>query len=596
VFQLQALPSLAAFGLSASLIFGIGQERRLEEHVVVTAAAYPIPFESMARTVHVITREQIERLPVRSIAELLNYAAGFDLQSRGPFGIQADLSLRGSAFSQVLVLIDGVRINDSQTAHHNADFPVQLQDLERVEILLGPGSSVHGADALGGAINLITLSGGGRGKAAFSLGEHGLQEAGFRLPFQLSGITQVVSASGIRSSGFMPNRDFRTVAVSSKTEWHKTNSFAFSHVGKEFGAAGFYGPSPSREWTGQTLASYQRTKKGVTAGAHYRMHSDRFLWDVRHPDILENTHRTHSAGMQLKTQLTVNEQTSLSLGGETGGDWISSSNLGKHGFVKNSLFGEIQWKRGQTAVVSPGLRYDNYSRFGSAFSPGASAAVWVSPRFRLRSSAGHAFRVPTFTELYYRDPGHEGGRVLLPEKAWGAEAAADWLPGPGWMGSFTFSSRSEKDVIDWVRENASDKWISANLRARVTRAWEMNLHHVRDSGHFLEIQYIFLSSTAPSVDLLSKYALDFARHSWSAAGALALPWGLNLGQRTAYRLRSVGMGYWVVDARLSRRFGQVLFRVDGSNMLNRQYQAVRGVDMPGRWLQLGIDVELPVRP
>jgi outer membrane cobalamin receptor len=577
----------------------MAEERSLEEHLIVTAAAYPVPFESLTRTVHVIDRRQIEKLPILSVADLLSYAAGLDLQSRGPFGVQADLSLRGSDFSQVLVLVDGVRINDSQTAHHNADFPVQLQDVERVEILLGPGSSVHGADAVGGAINIITISGGGQGSARFSLGQHGLQEAAFRLPFRSAGATQVISASAIQSSGFASDRDFETFTLSSKTEWGETASLSLAHAGKEFGAAGFYGPSPSREWTGQTLAAfrsrlYWNPKRDVTVGSHYRTHRDRFIWDIRHPEILENHHRTHSAGLQLKGRLILGEQGSLSLGGETGADWIESTNLGRHRFVRNSLFGEAQWKRGQTAVISSGLRYDHYSRFGSAFSPGASGAIWLSPRIRLRSSAGQAFRVPTFTELYYRDPRHEGARELFPERAWGAEAASDWLPNSGWMGSLVLSTRREKNVIDWVRVSDSDKWVSTNIRERSTQGVELHLQHFRDPGLFVELQYGFLSSRAPSVGLLSKYALDFARHSWTAAGTLALPFGLNVGQRAAHRRRSDGRGYWVFDARVSRRFGQILLRVDGSNMLNRQYQAVRGVDMPGRWLQFGIDVDIPV--
>jgi vitamin B12 transporter len=127
-----------------------------DEKIIVTSNSYPVPFENLSKAVTVLTREDISKLPAHSIAEAIAMAASIDLRPRAPFGLQTDISIRGSAFSQVLVLVDGVRINDSQTAHHNSDFPVQLQDVERIEVLRGPGSSIYGADAFGGIINLIT--------------------------------------------------------------------------------------------------------------------------------------------------------------------------------------------------------------------------------------------------------------------------------------------------------------------------------------------------------------------------------------------------------------------------------------------------------
>ncbi len=139
-----------------SVIPAFAAQQPIEEKVVVTANAYPVPFENLSRAVAVFTREDIDNLPARSIADILAQAASVDIRSRAPFGMQTDLSVRGSSFSQVLVLVDGMRINDSQTGHHNADIPVPLQDIERVEVLLGPGSSVYGADAFGGTVNIIT--------------------------------------------------------------------------------------------------------------------------------------------------------------------------------------------------------------------------------------------------------------------------------------------------------------------------------------------------------------------------------------------------------------------------------------------------------
>src|SRR6185295_20268679 len=108
------------------------------------------------RTITVITREQIARLPVHSIADILRLAASVDVRARGERGVQTDFAVRGANFGQMLVLVDGVRLNDAQSGHHNGDIPVPLDAVERIEILQGPGSAIFGADAFGGTVNVIT--------------------------------------------------------------------------------------------------------------------------------------------------------------------------------------------------------------------------------------------------------------------------------------------------------------------------------------------------------------------------------------------------------------------------------------------------------
>ncbi|MDM7997794.1 MAG: TonB-dependent receptor plug domain-containing protein, partial [Acidobacteriota bacterium] len=93
----------------------VAVQQPIEEKVVVTANAYPVAFENLSRTVTVLTRDDLDNLPARSIVDILEYATSVDVRSRSPLGMQSDLSVRGSAFSQVLVLVDGMRMNDSQT-------------------------------------------------------------------------------------------------------------------------------------------------------------------------------------------------------------------------------------------------------------------------------------------------------------------------------------------------------------------------------------------------------------------------------------------------------------------------------------------------
>jgi outer membrane cobalamin receptor len=579
--------------IAFSVVPAFAAQQLPDETVVVTANAYPVPFENLSRTVTVLTREDINNLPVHSIADVLAQAVSVDMRSRSPFGIQTDISLRGSAFSQVLVLVDGMRINDAQTGHHNSDFPVQLQDVERIEVLLGAGSSIYGADALGGIVNIITRRHAEAAQASVSGGQYGFFEGAFSAGFRKGKLEQSISASGSRSPGFQYDRDFRSIAVSARTNIGDRFTLFVSHLNKGFGANGFYGPSPSKEWTNQTLVAMEQSYKmrsGTYAvfQGYYRTHGDRFLYDIRSPGLNENDHRTHAAGALAKVRFKVTDAGSLTLGGEVGGDWILSSNLGDHSFARTSIFSELQWSFGRTAVIYPGLRLDHYSRFGTAASPSLSGSWWMYPRIRLRSSVGRAFRIPTFTELYYQDPNHQASPSLKPESAWSAEVGADFIPAKDWLGSLTFFSRHERNVIDWIRSSPDEKWRTYNIRKLRTVGVEIGIERSLGSRARLATQYSRIASDAGSVDYLSKYVLDYARHSWTASATFPFRFGMEYKQALDYKKRVDGPSYWVLDGRLERQFHRFIASVDCTNLLNSQYQEVIGVDMPGRWFLVNI--------
>src|SRR4030095_5027988 len=177
--------SLLFLSLLASAVSPAGAQS-FRQDVVVTAAATPVELGTVTRTLTVITREQIARMPVHSIADVLRLTASVDVRARGERGVQTDFAVRGANFGQMLVLVDGVRLNDAQSGHHNGDIPVPLDAVERIEVLSGPGSSIFGADAFGGTVNIITRhapatargeihggsfsSGGGSGNVSFTRG------------------------------------------------------------------------------------------------------------------------------------------------------------------------------------------------------------------------------------------------------------------------------------------------------------------------------------------------------------------------------------------------------------------------------------------
>src|SRR5665213_713334 len=120
---------------------------------------------SAGRTVAIITRDAISRSAARTLGELIGTRLSIDADTRSP--AQADVSIRGSTAEQVLILIDGVRMSDVQSAHYALDLGIPLSAIERIEIMRGPGSALYGPNAIGGVINIVTRDGSG-GDAANS--------------------------------------------------------------------------------------------------------------------------------------------------------------------------------------------------------------------------------------------------------------------------------------------------------------------------------------------------------------------------------------------------------------------------------------------
>src|SRR5687768_13969500 len=268
--------------------------------VVVTAAATPVELGSVTRSLTVITREQLEMLPVHTVADALRLLASVDVRARGQRGVQSDFAVRGANFGQMLVLVDGVRLNDAQSGHHNGDIPVPLDAVERIEVLYGPGASLFGADAFGGTVNVITRR-RADSTATVLAGANGFVGGRAQWGAGDGRASHVLSVSSDRSGGFMHDRDFVTTAARSQTSFGDSTRVSASWLRKEFGANNFYGGNaPSREWTNQTLLSLNH-RIGALAGwsfagvGSYRTHGDRFVFNQTRPELSDNRHRTHAA-------------------------------------------------------------------------------------------------------------------------------------------------------------------------------------------------------------------------------------------------------------------------------------------------------------
>jgi iron complex outermembrane receptor protein len=410
----------------------------------------------------------------------------------------------------------------------------------------------------------------------------------------------------------MYDREFVTALAHARTLVGSGSSISVAFLRKEFGANNFYGGNaPSREWTNQTLvaADHRLGSAGgwtLDATASYRTHGDRFLFDRLRPLLSDNRHRTHALLGGVRGTRGAGADASVTVGVEGGGDWIRSTNLGDHSVGRISAFGEWRQQVGARVQVDGSLRVDRYSEFGTSANPSLGVGWWaVGPvpagggtplALRLRASSARAFRVPTFTERYYSDPANLARPEVGAETAWAGEGGADLFFSGGWSLAASVFGRADRNVVDWLRPTVADRWRTYNIREVATRGVELGARKTFSNGAFVQASYTGLDLDAAAVTQLSKYVLDYAPRSFTAAASVRLPARMHAAPRLEYRRRSRSTGtrdYLLLDARIGRRIGSMVdLFVEGTNLFDVSYQEVAGVQMPGA----AMTISLGLRP
>ena len=415
------------------------------QSISVTTTAEPLPLDESDRSVEVLTPREMP-LGADSVVDLLRTDPSLNIQARAAEGVQADLSIRGTTFEQSLILVNGLRVNDPETGHLNLDIPVPLDAITRVDILHGSGSTFYGSDAIGGAVNLLTgePAPGLTIVARSGAGNYGSLEQHLRASFSSTPFAEQITGSRDTSDGFIPDRNYSSNALASES-WLKSKlgvtDILLAASDRPYGANLFYGPYNSWERTKGQLASIQQQLGTRTAASFgYLRHTDLFVLFLGQPAVYENNHSTTSYEGALRRADELGKNATLSYGLEADGDTIHSFNfsggvvsnaLGVHARNQGAGYANLSLRSLKRFSLSIGAREEVLSGQGSVFSPSAAAAYTLTKTIRLRASAGHGFRQPTYVDLYYSDPATLGNPNLKPESSWSYEAGLDWKPAGG---------------------------------------------------------------------------------------------------------------------------------------------------------------------
>jgi vitamin B12 transporter len=622
--QIRAVPALVALGLLAGRPAAAQQGAAVELdsiHVTVgsrTTAALP----AATRAVQVLSAEAIARAPARTVAELLEWALGADVQARS--GAQADLALRGGTSEQFLVLVDGVRMSDAQTSHFDLDLAVPLAEIERIEILRGPATAVYGADAVGGVVQIVTRRGGSALTAGLDGGAFATVGGSFGAGFSAGDVAVRVGAEARRSDGHRAGTDYETLQARAAVDFPiaaRTLRADVAYAARNFGARAFYTP-PAADFD-----EYEETRTATAsvawlapAGAvlaieprvSLRRHEDDFVLRRDDPAFYRNRHAGTQLGGELVARWAASADMRLVAGAEAFVDRLESTRLGDRSEGRGAVFAEVAAGRLDATIVNLGLRTDWHEAYGAFFAPSAAVAIRAADPLRLRASVGRAFRAPTWTERYYVDPANVGNPDLEPEHAWEFEVGADLVPAAGTWFRATAFLRETGSLIDWARpEDASAEvpWRTRNVAHATFRGLELALDHDGPLGLRWNLSGTLLGFDSEAEDgFVSKYALrPLTRTVQLAVGRDWLGDALTLDARL-YHARRAGTDEPAVqdgvctpgaaqthtqaDARVAYRWRGVRLSLDVRNLTDAVVCDVSGLPAPGRAAFFGVTWEL----
>jgi len=566
------------------------------EVVVVTGTFEPVPLSQTNRSVVVLDTQE-QPLLLNSVVDYLKTDPSLDLEQRGLDGVQVDLSIRGSSFEQSLVLLNGLRINDAQTGHHDLDIPVPLDSLSRIEVLHGAGSTLYGADAVGGAVNLITAAPTRTElRALLGAGNFGFNQQGVDVSYVAGHFSESLAARRDFSTGFRPDRDYRSSSVSSEarfqTGWGETDVL-LAGSDRPFGADQFYGNFPSWERTKSWFGSLsQPIHKDTSLAFGYRRHSDEFVLLRDDPSVYENNHVSQSWQAAVRRS---NHWRDFTFAYGLNADWdqIDSNNLGHHARNREAGYLNLDFERFQRLFLSVGVREELFSGGRAEFAPAVAGAFFLGKGVRLRASASRGFRLPTYTDLYYSDPANLGNPLLKAESAWDFEGGPEWNPGGRVSLQATVFHRREHNDIDYVRSSPSSPWQATNIDYIAFTGIEASVQFKLPRSQQIVLAYTALDANQElRPGLTSKYVFNYPSHnalfSWTGEFKQLVSVRTQVG--TTQRVGHSAYAVW--DAAASRSSGRIRPYLQLSNLSNTGYEEIPGVTLPGRSILGGVELIL----
>jgi iron complex outermembrane receptor protein len=565
------------------------------KNVIITSSRIDLPFKENSRTIQIFTAEDIKKLGVTNVADVLQQVAGIDVRRQGVNGMQADLYIRGGGFDQTLLLIDGFKVDDPQTGHHTMNLALPIEMIKRIEIIKGPAARIFGQNAFTGAVNIVTKDSDANAMIAKvqggSFGQFIAEATG---AIQLKESNHLLHFSKNISEGYRHNTDFDNTNYVSKSMFNKNKlpiELLTSYVERKFGANGFYGIPTATEQYEATQASLVGLSTVIKKGnftwkprLYWRRNQDEYFYIRSNPSVYRNLHITNKFAAEFNGSYE-SKYGITGFGLEAAKYYISSNRLGDNSREMASLFLEHRFLfLNNKFDVTPGLAVSYFSDFDNKAFPGLDLGYQISSTFRVYGNIGYTYRVPTYTDLYYVGPQAIGNENLQPEDALSEEIGVKWLTKHV---EFTWAAfnRDSNDLIDYVRPTAADiVYTPQNIQDVNTKGFETEValrFQLNALPQKIKLGYTFIEDDVKkSRAAYSRYSINSMKHQF--VGNYAMQWFKNFSNSVNYRYaeRTSGVSYNIWDVSATYQVKALEFSVYANNIFNTAYVETGMVPMP----------------
>ena len=604
----------------------------------VTGTRAPLPADKAVRLVQVLDRQAIQASSAQSVNDLLKQVAGVDVRQRGAFGIQTDISVNGGTEDQLTVLLNGINISNPHTGHLTFDLPVNIDDIERIEVIEGGASRVYGCQAFSGAINIVTRTDNDNHLQAHAYGgSYGTAGANAGLTLTTSDFNNRLSGGYVRSDGGTYNDDFNKANAYWRGRYSSDHIQATIQAGlstMNYGANTFYGTGSDSQYeeNRRYLVSASAAYKGqvnIPVQLYWNRSLDHYVWMRANPEAYQNFHQTNVYGANAGANTTwVLGKTAIGI--ELRRENILSTRLGKelpegeqHKVPGHDAY--YKYKDGRTnlglylehnilidnATISLGLLANDNTAVtgGMRLYPGIDIS-WRLGQMKLFASFNQSLRTPTYTDLYYNGPGLEGNSQLKPEKS------TDWHVGA----SFTAEGfntqvkafyRKGTDMIDWVKKTGETVYTTANsdidnIGAEMLTSVDLARLLPSTPLRQLTLGYCYNFKHRVNTEQQASYAsrLTFLRHKLTATlqhnifSHLDAQWNLTLKNRhgefdNAKTGQTQKYGtFATLDLKLTWTRPHYSLYLQANNLTDYAYYDFANIQQPGLWFMGGLKLNL----
>lgn len=588
---------ITAFALLYFVLINLSAQEITQklDSVTLTGTRIDLPFRENSRTINIITSDDIKKSAAVNVADLLQQVAGVDIRRRGTGGSQADLYIRGGGFDQTLLLIDGIKMDDSQTGHHTMNAALPIEVIERIEIIKGPAARVFGQNAFNGAINIVTKKTRRNSTSAtIETGSFGQLNGNVTAGVDLENSSHIVHVGRVTSEGYRNNTDYDNTNYYLKSTFKKNGQpieMTATFLERKFGAENFYTTNPTfneYEETQNSLIAFSTTFRKsnlkIQPRVYWRRNQDMFLLRRNDPDFFRNFHISDKIGAEANASYT-SELGITGFGVDLSKIYLRSNNLGNRNRFMTNIFLEHRFSVLDNKLdITPGVAFTYFSDFKFHAFPGLDIGYDITNNFKVYGNIGYTYRIPTYTDLYYSDPVSNGNENLEPEEAFAQELGFKYVS-PKLTASLAVFNRDADNLIDYVRTSIDEDVFTATNIAKVnTKGLEFDVAYNFKLNRYKQTVSFGYSCLDDNIldqnEALSRYSLNTLKHQYITR--LSTQLFKNVSQNIIYKYaeRTTGQTYNVWDASIAVRFNQAEFTVTASNIFDADYIETGFTPMP----------------